>query len=151
VLYTCVLCKLFGKYFSAILPLFFSFVCVKRSDDDSGCPDGKVDSSGHPFFLSGWACFCDLRRGTPFGRLLSSVRTVNPVGLNHILPASQPSHSPFLVLFVVLCIFSMLFMHNSQVHMSSLNMYYCSKFFNIWVEIMHIWFSILFGLCCLML
>jgi hypothetical protein len=32
-LYTCVLWKLLGKYFSALLPPFFRFFCVK-------CPDG---------------------------------------------------------------------------------------------------------------
>jgi len=120
VLYTCVLWKLFGKYFFAIFPLFFRFVCVKRSDDGSGCSDGMVDSFGRSFFLSGRACFYDLLRGTLSGRQLSSIRTVNPVGLNHILPAQQPSYLPFLVLFVILCIFSVLFMRNSQVHMSSL-------------------------------
>jgi hypothetical protein len=45
---------------------------------------------------------------------------VNPAGLNRILPAPQPSHSPLLVPFVVLCFYFVLFMCNSQVHMSSL-------------------------------
>jgi hypothetical protein len=59
VLYTCVLWKLFGKYFSALFPLLFIFFCVKRPDGDSGCPDDTVDSSGRQFFLSGRECFCD--------------------------------------------------------------------------------------------
>jgi len=60
--------------------------CVSECSDGAPvCPDGKVDSSGHPFFLSGWACFCNLLRGIPSGRHLSSVRTVNPIGLNRIL------------------------------------------------------------------
>jgi hypothetical protein len=73
-LYTCVLWKLFGKYFSALFPLFFRFFCVKRPDGVSGrpdgapvcpdgysgCPDDTVNSLGHSFFLFGRACFCDL-------------------------------------------------------------------------------------------
>jgi hypothetical protein len=59
-------------------------------------------------------------RGTMFGRHLSSVRTVNPVGLNRILPAPQPIFSPFLALFVVLCVFLVIFMRISHMHVSSL-------------------------------
>jgi hypothetical protein len=33
--------------------------------------------------------------GTTSGRLLSSVRTVNPLGLNLVLPVPQPIFSPF--------------------------------------------------------
>jgi hypothetical protein len=50
-----------------------------------------------------------------------NVRTVNPVGLNRFLPAPQPTFSPLLCCFVVLCVFLVLFMHNSHVHMSSLD------------------------------
>jgi len=41
VLYTCVLWKLFGKYFSALFPLFFRLFCVKHPDGVTGCPDGS--------------------------------------------------------------------------------------------------------------
>jgi hypothetical protein len=115
-LYTCVLWKLFGKYFSAIFSLFFFqiFFCVKRQDDisrrpdsapvcpdgDSGCPDYTVDSSGRPFFLSGQACLCYLLRGTTSGRHLSSIRTMNPVGLNRILPGAARH---FLLSFCFVC------------------------------------------------
>jgi hypothetical protein len=56
-----------GNYLGNIFLLFFlsfSEFLVKRSDGGSGCPDGKVDSSGRPFSLSGRVCFCDLLRGT---------------------------------------------------------------------------------------
>jgi hypothetical protein len=87
--------KILGKCFSTIFPLLFRFFCVKRPDGapscldgDSSCPDDMVYSSGCPFFLSGRVCFCDLLRGISSGRYLSSVRKVNPVGLNRILPSA---------------------------------------------------------------
>jgi hypothetical protein len=49
-----------GNYLSNIFLLFFlsfSDVLVKRPDGGSGCPDGKVDSSGRPFSLSGQGVF----------------------------------------------------------------------------------------------
>jgi hypothetical protein len=61
---------------------FSYFFCVKHPDGVSGCSDCKVSSSGRPFSLSGRACLCDLLHGTTSGRHLSSVWTVNPVGLN---------------------------------------------------------------------
>jgi hypothetical protein len=82
-------------------------------DSVFGCPDDTVGSPGR-------ACLCDLLRGTTSGRHLISVQTVNPVGLNRILPAPHITFSSLLVLFVVLCIFSVLFMRTSQVHVSSL-------------------------------
>jgi hypothetical protein len=96
------------------LPLFFL-------DGGSGCLDGKVDSSGRPFSLSGRACLCDLLHGTTSRCHLSSVRTVNPVGLYHIPPALQPPHFIFfLVAFVVLCVFFfLLFMCASHMRLSS--------------------------------
>jgi hypothetical protein len=97
-----------GNYLENIFLLFFLsfsvFLC-EVSGRWFGCLDGKIDSSGHPFSLSGWACFYDLLSGTTSGRHLSSVRTVNPVGLSRIPPAPQPSHFAFLVLFVALCVF----------------------------------------------
>jgi hypothetical protein len=117
-LYTCVLWKNFRKYFSALFPhffiFFFFFLCVKRPDGvtgcpndsprcpdcDSGCPDIIVDSSGLPFFLSKWVYLCDLLRGTASRRHLSSVRTVNPVGLNRILPCTARH---FLLSFCFVC------------------------------------------------
>jgi len=119
VLYTCVFWKLFRKYFSAIFLSFSVFLC-EVSGRWFDCLDGKIDSSEHPFSLSGWACFYDLLSGTTSGRHLSSVRTVNPVGLYQIPPAPQPSHFAFLVLFVALCFFFVLFMLISHVHVSSL-------------------------------
>jgi hypothetical protein len=112
-LYTCVFWKLFGKYFSALFPLFQIF-CVKRldgvtgcpdcppgcPDGDSGFPDDKVDSSKRPFFLSWRVCLCDLLRGITSGRHLSSVRTVNPVGLNRNFPGA--AHH-FLLSFCLIC------------------------------------------------
>jgi hypothetical protein len=61
VLYTCVLWKLLGKYFSALFQIFLceaSGRCVSGRPDgapvcpdgDSGCPDDTVDSSKRQFF-----------------------------------------------------------------------------------------------------
>jgi hypothetical protein len=76
-------------------------------DDSHGCPDGyfgcpddSVDLSRRPFFLSGRACLCDLLRDPTFGRHLSSVWTVNPVGLNRILPGVA---CHFLLSFCFVC------------------------------------------------
>jgi hypothetical protein len=92
-------------------------------DGDSGCSDDTVVSSGHPYSLSRRACFYDLLRGTTSGHHLSSVRTANPVGLNHILPGAA-RHFLFslfsFVLFVVLWFFLVIFMCISHVHMYSL-------------------------------
>jgi hypothetical protein len=82
---------------------------VKRSNDGSGCPDGRVESFGRPFFLSGQACFCDLLRGTTFERHLSSVWTVNSVGYIALPSALQPSHSPFWF-FLSSCTFFLCFL-----------------------------------------
>jgi hypothetical protein len=113
--------KLFEKYFSVIFfSSLFQIFCVKRSNDGSGYPDGRVESFGRPFFLSGQAYFCDLLRGTTFKRHLSSVRTVNPVGLYRIALRAAAFSFAFLVLFLVLYIFSVLFMSISLVHVSSL-------------------------------
>jgi hypothetical protein len=72
----------FGNYLGNIFLLFF----LSFSNFLVKCSDGKVDSSGRPFSLSGQACLCDLLRGTMSGRHLSSVQTVNPVGLYRIPP-----------------------------------------------------------------
>jgi hypothetical protein len=126
--------EILGEYFLLFFLSLLDFLCEASGrcvskhldgppvclEGDSGCPDDMVDSSGRYFFLSGWAYFCDLLRGIPFGRHLSSVQTVNPVRLNRILLAPQPSYSPLLVLFVMLCFYSVLFMRNYQVHGSSL-------------------------------
>jgi hypothetical protein len=119
-------------------------------------------------------------RGTTFRHHLSSIRMVNPIGLNRVLPAPQPIFLPLLVLFVVLCVFLMIFMRISHVQVSSLQflstpdmfliLFYVSmlKIGCFWVSIMlslmciipqhmllfeldilHIWFSIFFGLCFL--
>jgi len=92
-------------FFSAF---FFSFsdFFVERPDDGSGYPDSKVDSSGRPFSLSGRACLCDLLRCTMSGRHLSSILTVNPVGLIAFSRAAAPLISFFFwCFFVVLCVF----------------------------------------------
>jgi len=71
--YTCAFWKLFGKYFSALFPLFFRlFLC---------------EASGRCFWLSRRACKCDLLHVTTSGCHLSSVRTVNPLGLKCFPPA----------------------------------------------------------------
>jgi hypothetical protein len=119
-------------------------------------------------------------RCTTFRHHLSSIRMVNPIGLNRVLPAPQPIFLPLLVLFVVLCVFLMIFMRISHVQVSSLQflstpdmfliLFYVSmlKIWCFWVSIMlslmciipqhmllfeldilHIWFSIFFGLCFL--
>jgi hypothetical protein len=51
--YQCYIYACFGNYLGNIFLLFFlSFqICVvKRPDDGSSCPDGKVVSYGRPFF-----------------------------------------------------------------------------------------------------
>jgi hypothetical protein len=91
---------------------FFSFsdFFVKRPDDGSGYPDGKVDSSGRPFSLSGRACLCDLLRGTMSGRYLSSVRTMNPIGLIAFSCAAAPLISFFFFgIFLSSCAFFLAF------------------------------------------
>jgi hypothetical protein len=95
--------EIFFCSFSSLFQIF----CVKRPDGapvcpdgDSGCLDDTVDSFGRPFFLSGQACLYDLLRGTTSGCHLSYVRTVNPVGLNRILPG--PAHH-FLLSFGSFC------------------------------------------------
>jgi hypothetical protein len=90
-----ILGKYFSTHFSTNFPFSFFFqifLCEASRryiseclDGSLGCPDDTVDSSGRPFFLSGQACFCDLLRGIPPERHLSSIWTVNPVGLNRIL------------------------------------------------------------------
>jgi hypothetical protein len=88
-------------FFSLFQFFFFFFLCVKRLDDVSGCPDSKVASSGCPFSMSGRACICNLLRDTTSGRHLSFVRTMNPVGLYRIPPVLQPLsfHFFFCVFF----------------------------------------------------
>jgi hypothetical protein len=97
---------------------FPDFFCVKRPEGGSGCPNGKVDSSGRPSSLSGQACFCDLLHGTTSGRHLSSVRTVNPIGLSHSPHATTLLFHLFGPFFRLVR-FSVLFMRISQVHVSS--------------------------------
>jgi hypothetical protein len=127
--------EILGKYFFALFLSFSDFLCEASGrcvskrldgapicpDSDFGCPDDTVDSSGCPFFLFERVCFCDLLRGIPFGRHLSSVWTMNLVGLNRILPGA--AHH-FLLSFGSFCrlvhFFSILFMRTSQVHVSSL-------------------------------
>jgi hypothetical protein len=80
---------------------WFSWMTRRFSDGDSGCPNDTVHSSGRPFFLSGRACLCNLLRGTTFRRHLSSIRMVNPVGLNRILPGVARH---FLLSFCFVCL-----------------------------------------------
>jgi hypothetical protein len=104
-----------GNYLENIFLLFFlsfSDFLLKLQDGGSRCPDGKVDSSGRPFSLSRRVCFCDLLRGTTSKCHLSSVWTMNPVGLYRIPPMPQLPHIIFFgffcrfVLFLCfLCIF----------------------------------------------
>jgi hypothetical protein len=91
-----------GNYLGNIFLLFFlSFLdfLVKRPDGSSWCPNSMVDSFGRPFSLSGRACFCDLLRGTTSIRHLSSVRTVNPVGLYHFPPRAAAALCHFFCFF----------------------------------------------------
>jgi hypothetical protein len=103
-----------GNIFLLFFLYFFRFFCVKRLDSVSGCPDSAIVSSGR-------ACQGDLLRGTTFERHLSFVRTVNPIGLYRIPPRRSPSHFIFFLgLFVVLCVFHVLFMCASHVRLSVL-------------------------------
>jgi len=106
--YTCAFWKLFGKYFSALFPLFFRlFLC---------------EASGRCFWLSRRACKCDLLHVTTSGCHLSSVRTVNPLGLK-CFPPAPPNflfHFFFLSFLCHLIHFSLLFMCASHVHLSFL-------------------------------
>jgi hypothetical protein len=78
-----------------------------RPDVHSSCPDERILRP-----------LC----GTTSERHLSFVRTVNPVGLNCILPGPARHFSPLLLcFFVVLCVFLVLFMRISLVHVSSLD------------------------------
>jgi len=104
----------YENYLENIFLLFFlsfSDFLEKRPEGGSGCPDSKVDSSGRPFSLSERTCLCDLLCGTTSGRHLSSVRTVNPVGLYRIPPplAPQPSHFIFFGFFCRLVRFFLAF------------------------------------------
>jgi hypothetical protein len=128
VLYTCVLRKFFLEIFFCSFYSLFQIFCVKRPDGYperpngySGCPDDTVSSSARLWFLSGRPCFRNRLRGTTSRRYLCSVRTVNPIGLNHFLPAPQLTFWPPLCCFVVLCVFLVHFMHSSHVHVSSLD------------------------------
>jgi hypothetical protein len=93
---------------------------VKHPDGVSGCPNGKGASSGRPFSLSKQACLCILLHGTTSGCHLSSVRTVNLVGLNRFPLVWHVTLLLLFVLFVVLCLFPVIFMPISHVHMSFL-------------------------------
>jgi hypothetical protein len=147
VLYTCVLLKLFRKYFSALFPLFFQIFCVKCSDDIFGTSWRWSCMSGQFFRLSGrygWfihtfillvrtSVFLWPLRGSTSGRHLSSVRTVNPVGLNRFLPAPQPICSPLLIRFCRLVTFLCAFCFCESLlytchlcSLSPLQVYFCS-------------------------
>jgi len=94
------------NYLGNIFLLFFlsfSIFLVKRPDGGYGCPDGKADSSGRPFSLSERACLCDLLCGTTSGRHLSSIWTVNPVGLYRIPPRAAASSFQFFGFFLSSC------------------------------------------------
>jgi len=106
-----VLWKLLGKYFSALFPFFFgeaSGWCVLGRlngapvcpNGDSGCPNDTVDSFERQLLVR-TSVFLRSLHGTMSGRHLRSVRMVNPVGLNRILPVPQPFYSPFF--FVRFC------------------------------------------------
>jgi hypothetical protein len=87
---------------------------VKCPDGGSGCPNGKVDWSGR-------AGFCDLLLGTTSERHLSSVMTVNPVGLYRFPPGAAAALCHlFFASFVVSCVFSVFFMRISRMLGSSL-------------------------------
>jgi hypothetical protein len=109
----------YGTYLGNIY-IYIQIFCTKRPDGGSGCQDGKVDSSERPSTLSGRACFCNLLCGTMYGRHLSSIRMVSPVGLYRIPLASQPSHSAFFGSFCRLVHFFCAFMRIYQVYVSSL-------------------------------
>jgi hypothetical protein len=115
-LYTCVLWKFLENIFLLFFLSFSYFLCeasgwcvLERSNDSPGCPDDTVDSSGRPFFLSKRACFCDLLRSIPSGRHLSSVQTVNPVGLNRIFPGAARHFLLSFWFFLSSCAFFLYF------------------------------------------
>jgi hypothetical protein len=90
-----------GNYLGNIFLLFFlsfSDCFVKR-------PDGEVVLSGRPFSLFEQACLCDLLCGTTSERHLSSVRTVNPVGLYRIPPRRSPCYFILFWVFLSSCPF----------------------------------------------
>jgi hypothetical protein len=129
VLYTCVLWKLFGKYFFALFPLFFRFFCVKRPDGDPICPDGfsgcPDDHSScpdeHVFETSTWHYVRTSLKFRPDGE---------PCRVKSHSTWRRTSFSPLLLcFFVVLCVFLVLFMRISLVHMSSLYFYSFTIFF----------------------
>jgi hypothetical protein len=128
----------FGNYFgNIVLLIFLSFLDFFRMkhpdgvtgcpndipgcpDGGSSCPDDRVVSSELPCSLPWRACLCDLLCGTTSERHLSSVRMVNPVGLNRMLLSAAHHFSSSLCIFFVLCIFLMIFMSIFHVHVSSL-------------------------------
>jgi hypothetical protein len=121
--YQCYIHACFENYLGNILLLFFlffRFFYVKRPDGYperldvySGCLNDTGSSSKRFWLSSGRPCFRNHSRGTTFGHYLCSVWTVNPVELNHFLPAPQLTFWPPFVLFCCL-------MHSSHVHMSNL-------------------------------
>jgi hypothetical protein len=111
----------FGNYLGNSFLQFFLFFRFFRLDCGSNCPDGKVDSSGRPFSLSGWAYFL---RSLTCHYVRTSLKFC-PDGepcrvISHSPRAAAFSFCLFVVLFVILCIFFVLFMHISHVHVSSL-------------------------------
>jgi hypothetical protein len=126
-LYTCVLWKFLENIFLLFFLSFSDFLCEASgwcvsecSNDAPGCPDDTVDLSRRPFFLSKRACFCNLLHSILSGRHLSSVQTVNPVGLNRILPGVARHFLLSFGSFCCLVHFFYTFTRTSQAHVSSL-------------------------------
>jgi hypothetical protein len=114
--YYCYIHACSGNYLENIFPLYFlsfSDFCVMHRDSGFGTSGRWSCMSGRFFWLSGrygwfiWMFILLVRTsvflrplcGTTSGRHLSYVRTVNPVGLNRILPVPQPIFSLILVHF----------------------------------------------------
>jgi hypothetical protein len=115
VLYTCVLWKLFGKYCSALFQILLCEVSGRCFGTSERCSCmsrwlfwlsrryGLFDRT--VILLVQTSVFLWPLRGTTSERHLSSVRTVNPVGLNRFLLAPQPICSHLLIHFCSLVTF----------------------------------------------
>jgi hypothetical protein len=122
VFYTCVLWKLFGKYFSTLFPLFFRFLCMKRPNGDPVYVRTVflvvrtirlIRPDEHVFMTSTWHYVQTSLKFRPDGEHCR---------VKSHSPWCRTSFSPLLLcFFVVLCVFLVLFMRISLLHVSSLD------------------------------
>jgi len=120
VLYTCVLWKLFGKYCSALFQILLCEVSGRCFGTSERCSCmsrwlfwlsrryGLFDRT--VILLVQTSVFLWPLRGTTSERHLSSVRTVNPVGLNRILPGAARHFLLSFCVFLSSCAFSLCFL-----------------------------------------